>query len=58
MTRQIAETVSSLLGDVMVVLEANHVFMVSRGLEKLGNRKATITVLGQFAVDYAWRTKF
>ncbi|RVW67191.1 GTP cyclohydrolase 1 [Vitis vinifera] len=34
-TRQVAETVSSLLGgDVIVVVEASHSCMVSRGIEK------------------------
>lgn len=59
LTRQIAETVSSVFGgDVMVVVEANHVCMISRGIEKFGSSTATIAVLGQFAVDSALRTKF
>ncbi|KAE8685850.1 GTP cyclohydrolase 1 [Hibiscus syriacus] len=56
LTRQIAETVSSILGgDVMVVVEANHTCMISRGIEKFGSNTATIAVLGQFATDPAAR---
>ncbi|KAK6163720.1 hypothetical protein DH2020_000584 [Rehmannia glutinosa] len=42
LTRQIAESVSSFLGeDVMVVVEANHTCMISRGIEKFGSSTAT-----------------
>ncbi|WCJ37960.1 GTP cyclohydrolase 1 [Euphorbia peplus] len=59
LTRQIAETVSSLLGeDVMVVVEANHTCMISRGIEKFGSSTATIAVLGRFASDSSARAKF
>ncbi|KAL3517840.1 hypothetical protein ACH5RR_020429 [Cinchona calisaya] len=59
MTRQIAETASSLLGeDVMVVVEANHTCMISRGIEKFGSNTATIAVLGQFSTDSTARAKF
>ena len=59
LTRQIAETASSLLGeDVMVVVEANHTCMISRGIEKFGSNTATIAVLGQFSTDSTARAKF
>jgi GTP cyclohydrolase I len=59
LTRQIAETVSSLLGgDVMVVVEANHTCMISRGIEKFGSSTATIAVLGRFSTDPAARAMF
>ncbi|KAL3531076.1 hypothetical protein ACH5RR_010398 [Cinchona calisaya] len=59
LTRQIAETASSLLGeDVMVVVEANHTCMISRGIEKFGSNTATIAVLGQFSTDPTARAKF
>ncbi|KAH7862802.1 hypothetical protein Vadar_009792 [Vaccinium darrowii] len=59
LTRQIAETASSVLGgDVMVVVEANHTCMISRGIEKIGSNTATVAVLGRFSTDPAFRTKF
>ncbi|KAJ8749280.1 hypothetical protein K2173_018760 [Erythroxylum novogranatense] len=59
LTRQIAETVSSLLGgDVMVVVEASHTCMISRGIEKLGSSTATFAVLGQFSTDPTARAMF
>ncbi|XP_065868715.1 GTP cyclohydrolase 1-like [Euphorbia lathyris] len=59
LTRQIAETVTSLLGeDVMVVVEANHTCMISRGIEKFGSSTATIAVLGRFATDSVARAQF
>ncbi|GFZ20100.1 GTP cyclohydrolase I [Actinidia rufa] len=59
LTRQIAETASSLLGgDVMVVVEANHACMISRGIEKFGSNTATVAVLGRFSTDLASREKF
>ncbi|GLU07969.1 hypothetical protein SLE2022_249060 [Rubroshorea leprosula] len=58
LTRQIAETVSSILGDVMVVVEASHTCMISRGIEKFGSSTATIAVLGQFSKDPAARAIF
>lgn len=52
LTRQIAETVSGLLGgDIMVVVEANHTCMISRGIEKFGSNTGTIAVLGRFSHD-------
>ncbi|XP_051143656.1 GTP cyclohydrolase 1-like [Andrographis paniculata] len=59
LTRQIAETVSSFLGnDVMVVVEASHTCMISRGIEKFGSSTATIAVLGRFSSDPTDRAKF
>ncbi|KAH6765824.1 GTP cyclohydrolase I [Perilla frutescens var. hirtella] len=59
LTRQIAETVSSFLGeDIMVVVEASHTCMISRGIEKFGSSTATIAVLGRFSSDASARTKF
>ncbi|GAV78217.1 GTP_cyclohydroI domain-containing protein [Cephalotus follicularis] len=59
LTRQIAETVSSLFGgDVMVVVEANHTCMISRGIEQFGSSTATIAVLGRFSTDTAARAMF
>lgn len=58
-TRQIAEAVSSLLGgDVIVVVEANHTCMISRGVEKFGSSTATIAVLGRFSTNPAARAMF
>ncbi|KAK6940488.1 GTP cyclohydrolase I domain, partial [Dillenia turbinata] len=59
LTRQIAETVSSVLGaDVVVVVEAIHTCMISRGIEKFGSSTATIAVLGRFSTDPNARAKF
>ncbi|OVA03780.1 GTP cyclohydrolase I [Macleaya cordata] len=59
LSRQIAETVSSVLGgDVMVVVEANHICMISRGIEKVGSSTATIAALGRFSTDRASKAKF
>jgi GTP cyclohydrolase I len=59
LTRQIAETISPLIGgDVIVVVEASHTCMISRGIEKFGSSTATIAVLGQFSTDLATRASF
>ncbi|KAK3004466.1 hypothetical protein RJ639_018179 [Escallonia herrerae] len=59
LTRQIAETVSLLLGrDIMVVVEAIHTCMMSRGIEKCGSNTATIAVLGHFLTDPVARANF
>ncbi|KAH6784904.1 GTP cyclohydrolase I [Perilla frutescens var. hirtella] len=59
LTRQIAEVVSSVLGeDIIVVVEASHTCMISRGIEKLGSSTATIAVLGRFSTDPTARAKF
>ncbi|ERN10070.1 GTP cyclohydrolase 1 [Amborella trichopoda] len=51
LTKQIAESVNTVSGGggVMVVVEASHICMISRGIEKIGSSTATIAVLGQFA---------
>ncbi|GLJ20637.1 hypothetical protein SUGI_0375850 [Cryptomeria japonica] len=43
---------------VMVVLEASHICMLSRGVEKIGNSTATIVVLGRFVSDSAAKVAF
>ncbi|OIW21050.1 hypothetical protein TanjilG_28399 [Lupinus angustifolius] len=59
LTRQIAETLSPLLGgDVIVVVEASHTCMISRGIEKIGSNTATIAVLGCFATDLDIKASF
>ncbi|KAJ1427933.1 GTP cyclohydrolase I domain [Sesbania bispinosa] len=59
LTRQIAETISPLLGgNVIVVVEASHTCMISRGIEKFGSSTATIAVLGHFSTDLAARATF
>ncbi|CAI0396666.1 unnamed protein product [Linum tenue] len=59
LTRQIAEVVSSLVGgDVMVVVEAAHTCMISRGIEKFGSSTATIAVLGRFSAEPGARAMF
>ncbi|ESW12671.1 hypothetical protein PHAVU_008G132600 [Phaseolus vulgaris] len=59
LTRQIAETISPLLGgDVIVVVEASHTCMISRGIEKFGSSTATIAVLGRFSTDPTARASF
>lgn len=59
LTRQIAETIASILGgDVIVVVEASHTCMISRGIEKFGSNTATIAVLGRFSTDPAARAIF
>ncbi|CAL9154173.1 unnamed protein product [Musa hybrid cultivar] len=52
LTRQIAEAVYSIFNiGVIVVVEAHHLCMISRGIEKVGSNTATIAVLGQFSTD-------
>lgn len=59
LTRQIAETVAPLLGgDVIVVAEASHMCMISRGIEKFGSSTATVAVLGHFSTDAKARASF
>lgn len=58
-TRQIAETLAPLLdGDIMVVAEASHTCMISRGIEKFGSSTATVAVLGRFSTDAEARASF
>ncbi|QHO24156.1 GTP cyclohydrolase [Arachis hypogaea] len=59
LTRQVAEAISPLLGgDVIVVAEASHMCMISRGIEKFGSYTSTIAVLGRFATDVTVRASF
>ncbi|KAJ4967303.1 hypothetical protein NE237_019152 [Protea cynaroides] len=59
LTRQIVEIVSSTFGvEVMVVMEANHICMISRGIEKVGSSTATIVVLGRFLSDPTAKAMF
>ncbi|CAH9126072.1 unnamed protein product [Cuscuta epithymum] len=59
LTRQIAESVASVLGeDVMVIVEASHTCMISRGIEKVGSNTATVAVLGRFSREPAIRMEF
>ena len=52
LTRQIAEAVYSIFNSgVMVVVEAHHICMISRGIEKVRSNTARISVLGQFSTD-------
>lgn len=59
MTRQIAEAVHAWCDKgVAVVVEANHICMISRGIEKVRSSTATISVLGKFGTDPAARASF
>lgn len=59
LTRQIAEAVYPLVGKgVMVVVEANHICMISRGIEKVGSSTATMAVMGQFSTDSTAKALF
>ncbi|KAH9288745.1 hypothetical protein KI387_032862, partial [Taxus chinensis] len=60
LTRQIAEAISSScnVDSVIVVLEANHICMQSRGVEKIGSSTATVAVLGCFITDSALKAAF
>ncbi|KAJ4778966.1 GTP cyclohydrolase 1 [Rhynchospora pubera] len=59
MTRQIAESIHAWCDKgVAVVVEANHICMISRGIEKVRSSSATISVLGKFATDPVARASF
>uniref|UniRef100_A0A803KQ42 GTP cyclohydrolase 1 n=1 Tax=Chenopodium quinoa TaxID=63459 RepID=A0A803KQ42_CHEQI len=59
LTKQIAETMAPLLGgDIIVVAEASHTCMLSRGVEKFGSSTVTIAVLGRFSTDPKARALF
>ncbi|KAJ8648840.1 hypothetical protein MRB53_001863 [Persea americana] len=59
LTRQIAETVASMFGGgVMVVVEANHICMISRGIEKVASSTATTAVIGRFSTDPSVKAMF
>jgi len=59
MTRQIAEAVYTISrrGSIVVV-EANHICMISRGVEKIRSSTATIAVLGHFLTDSCAKASF
>ncbi|KAK1686337.1 hypothetical protein QYE76_047185 [Lolium multiflorum] len=59
MTRQIAEAVYSVSHrGAIVVVEANHICMISRGIEKIRSSTATIAVLGDFLTDSSAKASF
>jgi len=60
LTRQIAEAVESVTGakGVAVVIEAKHMCMMMRGVEKQNSSMTTSMMLGQFRKSQATRTEF
>ena len=59
MTRQIAEAVHSVSRNgAMVVVEASHMCMISRGVEKIRSNTATVAVLGHFLTDPSAKARF
>eukprot|EP00747_Dinoflagellata_sp_TGD_P066402 gnl/TRDRNA2_/TRDRNA2_154783_c1_seq1.p1 gnl/TRDRNA2_/TRDRNA2_154783_c1~~gnl/TRDRNA2_/TRDRNA2_154783_c1_seq1.p1 ORF type:complete len:111 (-),score=14.05 gnl/TRDRNA2_/TRDRNA2_154783_c1_seq1:6-290(-) len=60
LTRQIAEAIESVTGakGVAVVIEAQHMCMMMRGVEKQNSRMKTSMMLGQFRKSQATRTEF
>ncbi|MBQ0832585.1 GTP cyclohydrolase I FolE [Marinobacter sp.] len=60
LTRQIAEAVESVTGakGVAVVIEAQHMCMMMRGVEKQNSKMKTSMMLGQFRKSQATRTEF
>jgi GTP cyclohydrolase I len=60
LTRQIAEAVESVTGakGVAVVIEAKHMCMMMRGVEKQSSSMTTSMMLGQFRKSQATRTEF
>ncbi|KEF33062.1 GTP cyclohydrolase I type 1 [Marinobacter nitratireducens] len=60
LTRQIAEAVESVTNakGVAVVIEAQHMCMMMRGVEKQNSRMKTSMMLGQFRKSQATRTEF
>ncbi|KAK1295184.1 hypothetical protein QJS10_CPA16g00615 [Acorus calamus] len=59
LTRQIAEVVSSIVsGGVIVMVEAIHICMVARGIEKVGSTTGTMVSMGRFSSDIDAKEKF
>ncbi|KAH7284230.1 hypothetical protein KP509_34G044100 [Ceratopteris richardii] len=60
LTREIAEALAHrfCLSSIIVVLEASHVCMLSRGVEKVGSSTATDAVIGHFATNYSAKARF
>lgn len=60
LTREIAEAVETVTGakGVAVVIEAQHMCMMMRGVEKQNSRMKTSMMLGQFRKSQATRTEF
>ena len=60
LTRQIAEAIESVTNakGVAVVIEAQHMCMMMRGVEKQNSRMKTSMMLGQFRKSQAARTEF
>lgn len=60
LTRQIAEAIESVTGakGVAVVIEAKHMCMMMRGVEKQNSSMKTSMMLGQFRKSQATRTEF
>lgn len=60
LTRQIAEAIESVTGakGVAVVIEAKHMCMMMRGVEKQNSSMTTSMMLGQFRKSQATRTEF
>ena len=60
LTRQIAEAVQTILDPqgVAVVMEATHMCMVMRGVQKLGSWTVTSAMLGVFQEDQRTRDEF
>ncbi|CAM6112897.1 unnamed protein product [Calypogeia fissa] len=60
LTRQIVEAVVSFAGlqGAMVVVEASHMCIMSRGVEKAASATATVATIGKFSTDSAIRAAF
>lgn len=60
LTVQIAETLNSILNPsgVAVIMEAQHLCMMMRGVEKQHSQTTTSSMLGQFLADFRARSEF
>lgn len=60
LTKDIAEAMMGRFNiqSIIVVLEASHICMVSRGIEKLGSSTASVAVFGHFAMDVSAKAAF